>query len=215
MVTLHEGDCYAMLADLPRDAVIVSDPPYGDSFCRNEGGGKVAGQWIPRRNRNGVHGYDKPFDPTPLLGWRCVLFGADHYANRLPDGGCFHAWDKRSYSTLDDSFSDVEFIWTSWKCKARIISHLWKGVQQETEKNTPKFHINQKPVAVMRQLLEWFTKPEDLIIDPFAGSGSTLVACLKTGRRGIGIEIDPQYAAVARRRIRDAETPMFDRVDSA
>jgi site-specific DNA-methyltransferase (adenine-specific) len=138
-----------------------------------------------------------------------VLFGADHYRDRLPIGGAFHAWDKRSISTIDDSFSDVEFIWSSKAGKSRIISHLWKGVQQATEKGRPKYHGAQKPVRVMAQLIEWFTEPDDLIVDPYCGSGSTLVACLKTGRRGIGIELDEGYCRIARRRISEATPTLF------
>jgi DNA modification methylase len=61
----------------------------------------------------------------------------------------------------------------------------------------------------MSQILNWFTKPGDMILDPYAGSGSTLVACLKTGRNGIGIEIDEGHVATANRRIERAMTPLF------
>jgi DNA modification methylase len=54
-----------------------------------------------------------------------------------------------------------------------------------------------------------FTKPGDTILDPYAGSGSTIVACMKTGRRCIGIEIDPDYLPIIERRVKAAETPLF------
>lgn len=53
-----------------------------------------------------------------------------------------------------------------------------------------------------------------LVVDPFAGSGTTLVACLKAGRQGIGIELSPEYCEVARRRLRDAATPLFDALEA-
>lgn len=65
-------------------------------------------------------------------------------------------------------------------------------------------HPCPKPVSLMLDLVEQFTDPGDLVLDPFAGSGSTGVACVKLGRRFIGIELDRQFASVARRRIRDA-----------
>jgi len=62
-------------------------------------------------------------------------------------------------------------------------------------------HPNEKPVELMRQLIEAVTKPGDLILDPFSGSGSTLVAALQSGRRYIGVELSPQHFETAQRRI--------------
>lgn len=62
-------------------------------------------------------------------------------------------------------------------------------------------HPNEKPVALMEQLIEATTAPGELILDPFAGSGPTLVAAAKTGRRYIGIEIDEQYSKLATARV--------------
>ena len=213
-IQIIQGDCREIIQGLqePIDFV-VSDPPYGIDYVHGGGGRSPQGDFNPVRHYDPIAGDDESFDPTFLLRWPCVLFGADHYCNRLPAGGSFHAWDKITTSTLDDSFSDAEFIWTSWKCKARIIKHLWKGILRDgKEKGVRKVHVSQKPVAVMVQLLEWFTKPGDTVLDPFAGSGSTLVACLKTGRRGIGIEIDPRYIPTIERRVAEARTPLFDAI---
>lgn len=66
-------------------------------------------------------------------------------------------------------------------------------------------HETQKPVPLMLELVELFTDPDDIILDPFCGSGTTGVAALRLGRRFIGIEKDARYAAIARERI-EAET---------
>ena len=81
---------------------------------------------------------------------------------------------------------------------------------QASEKGKPKYHVSQKPVRIMAHLIQKYTKPGDLILDPFTGSGSTLVAAMKTGRRAIGIEIDEAYVRIAERRIAEAETPLFN-----
>lgn len=65
-------------------------------------------------------------------------------------------------------------------------------------------HQYQKPLAVMAWLVGVATVPGDTVIDPFLGSGTTLVAAERLGRRGIGIEIDAQYFDVACRRVEDA-----------
>ena len=64
-------------------------------------------------------------------------------------------------------------------------------------------HPTEKPVGLLANLLSSVTKPGDLILDPFAGSGSTLVAAKKTGRRFIGIELDDDYFVTAQRRIEE------------
>ena len=71
-------------------------------------------------------------------------------------------------------------------------------------KNTPggkHDHETQKPLSLMLELIELFTDPADVILDPFCGSGTTGVACLRLGRRFIGIEKDAKYAAVATERL--------------
>jgi site-specific DNA-methyltransferase (adenine-specific) len=215
-VRLIHGDSIHLLgslSELPageRPDWVVTDPPYGINFAKGAGGREVDGRKSLRRGTDPIIGDDRPFDPSPFLDrWPCVFFGADHFSHRLPPGGSWHVWDKRAYSTIEDSFADMEFVWSSVPHKSEIIEHLWKGVQQASEKGKPKYHVSQKPVRVMCRLLEMFTKPGDLVFDPYCGSGSTLLACLKTGRRGIGVDLDPKYIPIARRRIDAARTPLF------
>lgn len=59
--------------------------------------------------------------------------------------------------------------------------------------DTPKVHPTQKPVPLLERLIEIFTDKDDVIIDPCAGSGSTLLAALKTGRRAYGFEIKKDF----------------------
>ena len=66
-------------------------------------------------------------------------------------------------------------------------------------------HPTQKPLALMRWLIEKVTAPGDIVLDPFAGSGSTLVACVQTGRHFLGMERDPGYCEIARKRIAEAQ----------
>jgi site-specific DNA-methyltransferase (adenine-specific)/modification methylase len=66
-------------------------------------------------------------------------------------------------------------------------------------------HPTQKPLRVLRRLIELASGPGDLVLDPFTGVGSTGVAAVELGRRFVGIEIDPAYAEAARRRIDETE----------
>jgi DNA modification methylase len=69
-------------------------------------------------------------------------------------------------------------------------------------------HPTMKPVDLMVQLVKDFTDPMDIVCDPFAGSGTTGVACIRTGRQFIGVEKDPTYFALAANRLREAEEDM-------
>jgi site-specific DNA-methyltransferase (adenine-specific) len=66
-------------------------------------------------------------------------------------------------------------------------------------------HPTQKPVSIIQTIIEWLTDERQIVLDPFMGSGTTGVACVRTGRNFIGIEIDPQYFAIAERRIAEAQ----------
>ncbi len=204
LAELHLGDCKDVIREIDLASIdaVVTDPPYGISFVKGPSGSAVRGRRSLRRNANPIVGGDEPFGPLPWLRWPCVFFGADHFASRLPETGSYHAWDKKAHSTLEDSFSDVEFIWCSRPGKSRIISHLWKGVLQASEKGRPKYHVNQKPVAVMRWAIGLLGLPPGAtVLDPYMGSGSTGVACMAMGLNFIGIEVDGVAFHVAEERV--------------
>ncbi len=66
---------------------------------------------------------------------------------------------------------------------------------------TANRHPTQKPIALIRELTELFSNPGDIILDPFLGSGTTLLAAQHLGRRGLGIEISEEYCATAAKRV--------------
>ena len=179
-------------------------PPYGISYVHG-GGGK--GRWGRVNHSVPIHGDDQPFDPTPLLRFPVVLmFGADHYRRRLPDGGTLIAWDKSVGKGPKDSFADAEFIWTNLKIKRNVIRYLWKGIACEKagEENGRRWHPTTKPQGVMRWCLEQIPQA-GVILDPYMGSGSTGCAAVALGRTFIGIEIDRRYFDIACERIARAQ----------
>ncbi len=76
---------------------------------------------------------------------------------------------------------------------ARRASTVWTALRQG------------RPIALMRWIIGDLTRAGDTVIDPFMGSGTTGVACVQTGRKFIGIEIDPAYLGIARKRIEAAQ----------
>ncbi len=82
--------------------------------------------------------------------------------------------------------------------KRGVFTHLTNQPDREGT------HPTEKPVPLMIELVRLFTQPDDLICDPFSGSGTTGIACVKSGRQFVGIESDPRYFDLSRRRISDA-----------
>ncbi|MEM8822053.1 MAG: site-specific DNA-methyltransferase [Pseudomonadota bacterium] len=88
------------------------------------------------------------------------------------------------------------------RCPQQDVSHLY--LPEDVAPGDRKPHPTEKPVAVMAHWLTNSTDPGQLVLDPFMGSGSTLVSAVETGRRAIGIEKDPKWFAVACARVRQA-----------
>jgi site-specific DNA-methyltransferase (adenine-specific) len=214
-ITLYHGDCRDVLPTLDPGSVdaVITDPPYGIGYEHSGKGAAPGGRGIGRRNVGPIYGDDRPFDPSPLLPFGNVLmWGANHYADRLPRGGRWLAWDKLSGMAVADSFGDVDFAWHSRPGAARLVSFAWKGIARRHAESDgeQRWHPSQKPVEVMKWSIEQAKVPLDgLVLDPYAGSGTTGVACLKMGLRCILIEKDARYLDVIERRIRAAETPLF------
>jgi len=88
------------------------------------------------------------------------------------------------------------------RCLPRRITRLFYPTDvQAFAKDRPSLHCCQKPVALIEWLIETYSRPGDTVLDPFMGSGTTGVACVRTGRKFVGIEKDPGYFNLARRRI--------------
>jgi site-specific DNA-methyltransferase (adenine-specific) len=207
--TLYLGDCIEILPHLPKVDACITDPPYGIGYMAPTG---VGGEYknLPRRTYDAIHGDDQPFDPSPWLGFReVVLWGANHYADRLPSSAGWLVWDKRDGMTPNNN-SDCEIAWLKGGGSARMFRHLWNGMCQASEKGETRTHPTQKPVALMAWCLG-FVKAQT-VLDPYMGSGTTGVACVNDGRAFIGIEREPRYLDIACRRIEQAykQRPLFE-----
>lgn len=206
------GDCLEILPTLESGSVdaVVTDPPYGIGYKPTRSHASASSG--RRKEMQAVIGDDKQFDPTPLIGIApiMVLWGGNNFAHLLPPSNGWLAWDKRDGGSVFRGFvaSDFELAYCNATGRTSVLSHRWCGHLRDSERDT-FVHPTQKPVVVMRWSIEQAgTKPGDLILDPYAGSGTTGVACVRTGRRFIGIEIDPKYFEIAKRRIQ-AELERF------
>lgn len=196
------GDCLTIMPTLGRFDAVVTDSPYGIGFSHGGGGGKLARS--TRLDHMPIIGDEKPFDPAPLLalGIPAVLWGGNHFADRLPASQSWLTWDKRCADYSNDQ-ADCEMAWTNLGFPARMFRHVWNGLLRGSESKTPRVHPTQKPVALMEWCLG-FLPDAKTILDPFMGSGTTLVACQRMGRFGTGIELDPDYFDIACKRVDEA-----------
>lgn len=203
-IVIYHGDCRPMLgalAEIP--ALVLTDPPYGMDYkpLRGADGSK---RWT-----EGVEGDAEPFDPEPLLRFpRLVLFGANWYAHKLPPSGGWLVWDKTPKGIKDGfAASHAELAWTNLCSSVRKFSLQWGGEARNSE---PFLHPTQKPVGLMRWIIEQFTKPGDMVLDPYMGSGPVAQACKETGRGYLGFEIDRRYCDAAV--VRLSQGALFDGV---
>lgn len=204
-VVLH-ADNADVLPGLPVVDALITDPPYGigeaarkyDSRHRVS---KMVPHPPPTRDFGGasIDWDDAPPDTAQLdlarsRGRNQVIFGGNYF--HLPPARCWLVWDKQ----VNGDFADCELAWTNLNRAVRRISYMWNGMLRENREERGS-HPTQKPVGVMQWVLELATKPGDVVLDPFCGSGTTGVACIRLGRRFIGIERDAKYADVARERL--------------
>ena len=187
--TLYLGDCMDILPTLEKVDAVVTDPPYGIN----------AGHGIGRSDRlriaaSGKKEWDTSApDISNLLELGdCIIWGGNYFG--LPPSRGFLIWDKNNSGR---DFADCEMAWCSMDMNARIYQ------MRPMNMDGGKEHPTQKPVDLMRWCLSFLPNAET-ILDPFMGSGTTLVACAKMGRKGIGIELDPDYFEIACRRVEQA-----------
>ena len=202
------GDCLEVVPTLAAGSVdaVITDPPYGMKWNTNatrfSGGNpdSVAKRGTGKNWGRIVAGDNKPFDPSPWLDYpRVVLWGYHHFASRLPVGSIL-AWIKRNDAAFGTFLSDAELAWM----KGGHGVYCQRDLSMNAEASR-RVHPTQKPVNLMKWVLDKAKVPNGgLVLDPYCGSGTTGVACIQTGRRFIGIEIDPGYADIARARCEKA-----------
>jgi hypothetical protein len=122
-----------------------------------------------------------------------IFWGGNYYANSLPPSSCWIVWDKENGESF---FADAEIAWTNQKTAVRIFKHKWNGLIKASERGEKRVHPTQKPIALAEWCFEQYGDVDDIVLDLFGGSGSTLIACEKTNRRCFMMELSPAYCDV-------------------
>ena len=200
--------------------VVFSDPPYGmgldTDYSDMENENSTLGK---KKGKRYAAGHVDTFTPELIttvfknFGYckEIFLWGADYYAEMLENKneGSWIVWDKRSNEwdkdtteTFDKMFgSCFELCWSKAKHKRDIARVKWAGVYgTETEFDKKRFHPTQKPIKLIKYFLSRYAKENEVIVDLYGGSGSTLIAAEELDMRARVMELDPHYCDVIRKR---------------
>ena len=200
-IVIYNCDCRDILPQLEKVDLVLTDPPYGISYSSQHIGVSTMAEWMD----------------SEICGDSDVTL-RDHVLSRYSEWACFGSykatipnnikglliWDKGPASGMGDlSFPwkvSFEYIFIAGKC--------WSGSRDEgvikghtivTRLSMGRTHPNEKPVSLLSYLISKHSG--NIILDPFMGSGTTLVAAQSLGRKAIGIEIESKYCDIAIRRL--------------
>lgn len=206
-IEVYLGDCREVLPTLGKFDAVVTDPPYGialDTDNSRFSGGNAASVTRRGNGRGPANGAPiaqdaHPFDPAFIarMPGEKIIWGWNNYPDRLPRGACL-VWLKRNDDAFGSFLSDAELAWLSKGHGVYCRRDLSNNAIALT-----RVHPTQKPVSLMEWCIGLLSAPRT-ILDPFMGSGTTGVACVKLGRKFTGIEIEPKYFDIACRRISEA-----------
>ncbi len=178
--------------------MVFTDPPYGIDFDDEANASKqIAHTGKVSKKFGKIKNDDKEFDAGFILSFfkksQIFLWGANEYTASIPRGSWI-VWDKKLEQQANVPYGDFELCWSNGK-GWKMVRVPWGGFKNK-EKGEDRLHPTQKPVALAQEFFDRWGKPDDLVADLFLGSGTTLIACEKTGRRCFGMEIDPHYCDV-------------------
>jgi site-specific DNA-methyltransferase (adenine-specific) len=197
---IYCGDCLELMKKIPDKSIdlVLTDPPYGigvSTLSNSNERWRHPPKVVPEKIGWDT---DRVIAAVPLILQKSnnqIIFGGNYYADLLPPSKCWIVWDKKNAG----GFAECELALTSYNKPIKKFSYLWSGFRkQEPEERN---HPTQKPLKLMEWCLLKYSQPGDTILDPFLGSGTTAVACKRTGRNFIGIEKEPMYVEIALKRL--------------
>ena len=178
--------------------LVLTDPPYGIRIV-NPKSGQIGGKskrYPPVIGDTDSDMFTESYHLLRRIAPYMIIWGGQNFTRTLPPSCGWLFWDKEK-NTDKLSFGDGELAWTNVSTRIRKYSHKWNGfIQSGNISLNERVHPTQKPVELHAQILNDFSKPDDVILDCFGGSGTTLVASEITGRTCLMMEISPEYCDI-------------------
>jgi DNA modification methylase len=221
-ITIYHGDCREILPTLPKVDLVLTDPPYNVRAEDIDLEGRSAmrrdfGAWD-----EGWHPADFLRDSFALLreGGSVLSFTSDRLLSAFRENTQFKArgtivWEKLNPAPHPRPAYMNATEWIVWLQKPGAAA-VWNG--NGCTKNILRCavcagnertdHPTQKPIALLSELIQRHSQIDELILDPFVGSGTTLVAAKNLNRRAIGIELEEKYCEIAAKRLAQEVLPL-------
>lgn len=194
-IKLYQGDIMTVYEEIPSESIdfIITDPPYGQKYLElYEKLGRVA-QRLLRRGGSLIAMSGQSYIPSIVA---CLGKYLDYnwiVAYLTPGGQSAQLWQRKV-----NTFWKPLLWYTKGKYEEKWIGDVTKSAPNDNDK---RFMEWQQSETGMADIIERFTEPEDIILDPFMGSGTTGWAALSLKRKFIGVEIDPDIFEVAYKRL--------------
>ena len=200
------GDCLEILKELPDNSVdlVLTDPPYGINYDNKDLNRQSPENFGKIENDNGEIDYLNLITEFQRISKMVIVFGAINFMQDLPYKGIWICWDKRTKIEADKVFgSPFELAWCNKISGYDKIYRIMHGgvINADRKELKKRVHPTQKPVELMKRIIEDFSKEDDIVLDPFLGSGTTAVACKQLKRNYIGIELSEEYCFIAKKRL--------------
>jgi DNA modification methylase len=181
--------------------MVFTDPPYGINVVSDNG--EVGANFgVAKKGNYSKVIADETTDTAKasynILKTLCnklIIWGGNYFIDFLEPSDGWLIWDKRVDSGIKNTFADGEMAYCNFHTPIRIYHQLWNGMIREGEKDK-RVHPTQKPIKMLSEILQDFSKENETIIDVFGGSGSTLIACEQLNRKCYMMELDPHYIDV-------------------
>jgi 16S rRNA G966 N2-methylase RsmD len=189
------------LMDGQKADMVFTDPPYGIDAVSKEG--KVGGgtKNAPAKIYSAVIGDENTdvarevYSIITLLEVPVqIIWGGNYFTDFLPPTPCWIVWDKERPEGL--TFADGEVAWTNQTTPLKFCRHRWDGYHRASERDQERVHPTQKPAYLAAWCFNNYGNGDDIVLDLFGGSGSTLIACEQTKRKCYMLELDPKYIDV-------------------
>lgn len=196
---IYHGDNRIILPELNQADLILTDPPYGIGRDRSKnetsrhGGRKAYDKQLWDKTTPEKESFILMFEKSTYQ----IIWGGNYFTPHLPPSMGWLVWDKDQRIAN----SDVELAFTSFDCALRVFNCNRNIICREGA-----FHSTQKPLKLISWCIEQADKQASIqtIIDPFMGSGTTLVAAKLLGRKCVGIELEEKYCEIAVKRLAQA-----------
>ena len=189
------------LMDGVKADMVMTDAPYGINAVGDNGevganfGVAQKGKYAKIIADDTTETAQQAYDILSQICDKLILWGGNYFLDFLPSSDGWLIWDKRGDSGIRNTFADGEMAWCSFHTPVRIYHQLWNGMIREGE-HEKRVHPTQKPIRMLSEILKDFSKENEVIVDVFGGSGSTLIACEQLNRKCYMCELDEHYCDV-------------------